>query len=195
MAGQPGWELFGPWDDERAGPRGDRRAPARSSGCARSAGAPTRPTRSSRAGSRRRCRPSTPARARRRTASGCPRPATRARRRSAAASSRTTSRTTTSRPGTSATASYVKFDHDFIGREALEGMADGEHRHEGHARARRRGRHAHDRHDVPEDRPREVHRLAVGRLLDAPVRPASRSTARPSASRPGSATAPTRARC
>ena len=24
--------------------------------------------------------------------------------------------------------SYVKFDHDFIGREALEGMADGEHR-------------------------------------------------------------------
>jgi syringate O-demethylase len=25
--------------------------------------------------------------------------------------------------------SYVKFDHDFIGREALEGMAQGEHRH------------------------------------------------------------------
>ena len=25
--------------------------------------------------------------------------------------------------------SYVKFDHDFIGREALERMADGEHRH------------------------------------------------------------------
>ena len=35
----------------------------------------------------------------------------------------------------------VKFDHDFIGREALERMADGEHRHEGDARARRRGRH------------------------------------------------------
>ena len=39
-----------------------------------------------------------------------------------------TSRTTTSRPGTSATGSYVKFDHDFIGREALEQMADDEHR-------------------------------------------------------------------
>ncbi len=56
MAGQPGWELFGPWDDEAAGARGARRAPARSSGCARSADARTRRTRSSPAGSRRRCR-------------------------------------------------------------------------------------------------------------------------------------------
>ena len=43
--------------------RGDRRARARSSACGRSAAAPTRRTRSSRAGSRRRFRPSTPARA------------------------------------------------------------------------------------------------------------------------------------
>ena len=84
--------------------RGAARRPARSSACAWPAGAPTRRTRSSRAGSRRRCRPSTRARACRRTASGCPPPATRPMRRSAAASSRTTSRTTTSRRGTSATA-------------------------------------------------------------------------------------------
>ncbi len=42
---------------------------------------------------------------------------------------------------------------------------------EGHARARRRRRHAHDRDDAPEERPREVHRLAVRGLLDASVRP------------------------
>ncbi len=35
---------------------------------------------------------------------------------------RTTSRTTTSRPTTSATGRFVKFDHDFVGREALEQM-------------------------------------------------------------------------
>ena len=55
MAGQPGWELFGPWEDGEAGARGARRARARSSACAWSAAAPTRPTRWSRAGSRRRC--------------------------------------------------------------------------------------------------------------------------------------------
>ena len=81
------------------------------------------------------------------------------------------SRTTTSRRGTSATGSYVKFDHDFIGRDALEQMAERRAPPEGDAGARRRGRDAHDRHDVPEDRPREVHRLAVGGLLDASVRP------------------------
>ena len=42
---------------------------------------------------------------------------------------------------------------------------------QGHARPRRRGRHPHGRDDAPEDRPREVHRLAVRRVLDAPVRP------------------------
>ena len=84
--------------------RGAASQPARSSGCGRRAAAPTRRTRSSRAGSPRRCRPSTPARASGRTASGCRRPGTRAPRRSAGASSPTTSRTTTSRPGTSATA-------------------------------------------------------------------------------------------
>ena len=67
--------------------------------------------------------------------------------------------------------SYVKFDHDFIGREALERMAERRAPPQGHARPRRRGRHAHGRHDAPEDRPREVRRLAVRRVLDAPVRP------------------------
>ena len=67
--------------------------------------------------------------------------------------------------------SYVKFDHDFVGREALEEKADGDHRTEGHAGARRRGRDPHDRNDVPEGRAGEVHGLALGRLLDAPVRP------------------------
>ena len=42
---------------------------------------------------------------------------------------------------------------------------------EGHAGARRRGRDPHDRVDVPASRPREVHGLAVCGVLDAPVRP------------------------
>ena len=69
---------------------------------------------------------------------------------------------------------YVKFDHDFIGREALEGMADDDASPEGHARARRRGRDAHDRDDVPEGGPGEVHGLARRGLRDAPVRPGHR---------------------
>ena len=61
MVGQPGWELFGPWEDGEAVREALVDAPARTSACGRSAAAPTRRTRSSRAGSPRRCRPSTPA--------------------------------------------------------------------------------------------------------------------------------------
>ena len=43
---------------------------------------------------------------------------------------------------------FVKFDHDFIGREALEKMAEETARQEGDAGARRRGRDARDRSDV-----------------------------------------------
>ena len=98
--------------------RSSRRA--RSSGCCRAERARTRPTRSNRAGSRRRCRRSTPARSCAATASGCPPTATRRPMPSRAASSLTTSRTTTQTRTSSATAHIVKFDHDFIGRDALE---------------------------------------------------------------------------
>ena len=67
--------------------------------------------------------------------------------------------------------SYVKFDHDFIGREALEGMADEDHRHKVTL--------ALDDEDVTrtigtmfqKTRSREVHRLARRGVRDAPVRP------------------------
>ena len=61
MVGQPGWELFGPWDDEPAVHEALARRGRGVRACGRSAGGPTRRTRSSRAGSRHRCPPSTPA--------------------------------------------------------------------------------------------------------------------------------------
>ena len=66
--------------------------------------------------------------------------------------------------------SYVKFDHDFVGREALE--RDGRRRPspEGHPRARRRRRDPDDRNDLRDRRASEIHGLAVGRVLDASVR-------------------------
>ena len=91
--------------------------------------------------------------------------------------------------------SYVKFDHDFVGREALEEIAERRAPAEGDAGARRRRRHEHDRDDV---RPRPIARSSsTGRR---PCTACTRSTgctwtARRSASRPGSATARTRARC
>ena len=69
---------------------------------------------------------------------------------------------------------FVKFDHDFIGREALEKMADGAAPQEGHARARQRGRHAPIGAMFQKARPGEVHGLAVRRLFHAPVRPRHR---------------------
>ena len=61
---------------------------------------------------------------------------------------------------------FVKFDHDFIGREALEKIADKRPPHEGHAGPERRGRDEHDRLDVRQGRAIEVLRLAVIRVLD-----------------------------
>ncbi len=43
---------------------------------------------------------------------------------------------------------FVKFDHDFTGREALERMADRAGPQEGHAGLERRGRRPRHRHDV-----------------------------------------------
>ncbi len=70
--------------------------------------------------------------------------------------------------------SYVKFDHDFVGREVLEEMAGADHR--------RKVTLALDDEDVTrtigtmfqQERAGEVHRLAVGRVLDASVRPRRR---------------------
>ena len=60
--------------------------------------------------------------------------------RSAAASSRTTSRTTTSTPYELGYGPFVKFDHDFIGREALEKIAEQAAAQEGDVRVERRRR-------------------------------------------------------
>ena len=65
---------------------------------------------------------------------------------------------------------FVKFDHDFIGREALEG--DGRAvAAEGDARLERRGRCTRGRHAVREGRRGEVHRLPALELLDVAERP------------------------
>ena len=105
MAGAPGPRDLGPVRGLRQDPRRDPRGRARVRPRARAARAPTRRTRSSRAGSRRRCPPiytGEELRALPRVAAG--RTATRPPTRSPAASSRTTSRTTTSTRGSSATA-------------------------------------------------------------------------------------------
>ena len=89
----------------------------------------------------------------------------------------------------------VKFDHDFIGREALERMADGEHR--------TKVTLVLNDEDVTRtigtmfrrQRSGEVHRVAQRGLRDAPVRRRDGRTARPSGCPRGSATAPTRASC
>ena len=61
MVGQPGWEIFGPWEQGDAVATPSSR-PARSSASGRSARAPIRPAASSPDGFRRRCRRSIPAR-------------------------------------------------------------------------------------------------------------------------------------
>ena len=90
--------------------------------------------------------------------------------------------------------SYVVFDHDFVGREALAQMAGGDHR--------RKVTLALDDEDVTrtigtmfESDEGEVHGLAVGGVLDAPVRPGHGRRKRDRRSAPGSATARTSARC
>ena len=62
MAGAPGLEIWGPVRRARGDPRRDRRRRQGVRPQGRSARAPMPPTRSNRAGSPRRCRPSTPAR-------------------------------------------------------------------------------------------------------------------------------------
>ena len=104
MVGQPGLGALRRLGGLRGGALGARRGWARVRAAARRAAERIRRTRSSQAGSPLRCPPSTPARSSGRTESGCPPPATRAPPRSGAASSPRTSRTTTSRPGISATA-------------------------------------------------------------------------------------------
>ena len=129
MAGQPGWELFGPWDDEahvreaivEAGEEFGLRQVGGRAYSVEHARVGLDPVPAARGLHRRR--------ASRHTASGCRRRATKARRRSAAASSPTRIEDYYFTPWDLGYGSYVKFDHDFIGREALERMADGEHRH------------------------------------------------------------------
>ena len=63
---------------------------------------------------------------------------------------------------------FVKFDHDFIGREALEKIAAEAAAQEGDARAERRGRHEGASGRMFAARASgEVLRLPVGRVLDA----------------------------
>ena len=94
MAGEPGLELWGPYETYDQTRETILEAGAEF-GLLPADPARTRPTRSSPAGSRRRCRRSTRAMACAATASGCPPTAMRPSRRSRAASCPTTSRTTT----------------------------------------------------------------------------------------------------
>ena len=90
---------------------------------------------------------------------------------------------------------FVKFDHDFIGREALEKMAEGPHR--------KKVTLALDNEDVPRVWARHAAARATAPSSSSSRRRSTRCTrstgdgrtARRSASRPGSATARTRARC
>ena len=69
---------------------------------------------------------------------------------------------------------FVKFDHDFIGREALEAMADEPTRQEGHARVERRGRRpARWARCSRRATPVEVHRPAALELLHLAERQAA----------------------
>ena len=154
MAGQPGYELFGPWDDgeavrdalfeagEEFGLRlvGGR---AYSSNTLESGWIPS-PLPAIYTGDG--------AEGLSRVAAG--RPATRARRRSAAASSRTTSRTTTSRRGTSATAASSSSTTTSSAARRSRSMAERTAPQEGDARARRRRRHAHHRRQFGKGRQR-----------------------------------------
>ena len=121
MAGQPGFELFGPWEQGeriREALLAGRRS---STGSCRSARGRTRPPTSSPAGCRRRSRRSSPARRCRPTASGCPPPRPV---RSPAASLRPNVSDYYLTPYELGYGKVIAFDHDFVGREALEAIAD-----------------------------------------------------------------------
>ena len=120
MAGAPGLEIWGPYDELRQDPRRDPRGRAGVRPRARAARAPTRRTRSSRAGSPRRCRPSTPARSCGRTASGCGADSYEATNALAGSFVSDNIEDYYLNPWELGYGSFVKFDHDFIGRDALE---------------------------------------------------------------------------
>ena len=104
----------------RQDPRRDPRGRARVRHRARAVRAPTRPTRSSRAGSPRRCRPSTRARGSARTASGFRADSYEATNALAGCFVSDDIEDYYLNPWELGYGSFVKFDHDFIGRDALE---------------------------------------------------------------------------
>ena len=193
MVGQPGWELFGPWDDERGRARGAARrgrglrdAPGRRPGVlVEHAGVGLDPVAAA-------------GRVHRRLAEGVSRVAAGGRVRGVGVDRRVVLVADIEdyyfTPWDLGYGSYVKFDHDFIGREALEAMAEGEHR--------QKVTLALDDDDVTETIGTMFGKGDRAKFMDWPsavycMHPStgSRSTARRSASRPGSATAPTRGRC
>ena len=171
MAGQPGFELFGPWEDgeavrdalveagEEFGLRlvGGR---AYSSNTLESGWIPS-PLPAVYTGDEHEGLS--------RVAAG--RRATRPRPRSAAASSPTNIEDYYLTPWDLGYGRFVKFDHDFIGREALEKMAEEPHRKKVTLALEQRGRRCgSSARSSQQGRPRQVHGVPVGGLLDAPVR-------------------------
>ncbi len=138
MVGQPGWELFGPWDDREAvldallAAGEEHRAPPRRRACVfvQHPGVGLDPLAASRRVLRRsRCS---------RIATGCLRPAMR---RMASIGGSFESPDIEDYYFTPWDLGYghlVKFDHDFIGREALERMVERRPSPQGHARPRER---------------------------------------------------------
>ena len=193
MAGQPGWELFGPWDDGEA-VREAIVGAGEEFGLRQVGGGRTPPTRSSPAGSPRRSRRCTRATASRPIASGCRRRATKAPRRSAAASSPTASSTTTSRPGTWGT-----------GSTSSSTTTSSAGRRSSGSRTTSIAARSRWLWTTTTSLPRSGRCSGGGTARSSSTGPprstrctpttGSRSTARRSGSRPGSATAPTRARC
>ena len=195
MVGQPGWEIFGPWEARRAMSGRDRRGRA---GVRNSTG-----RRANLSDELSRVRLDSVAASRRlhrRRDEGVPAVAERQRamkpwRRSAAASTRTNIADYYLTPWDLGYGPFVKFDHDFVGRAALEKMAASTP-HEGHAGLERRRRRAGLGIVVPRSRRhREVHRPAAGQLRDAAVRQGAERRQDRSASPPTPATTSTSARC
>jgi syringate O-demethylase len=70
--------------------------------------------------------------------------------------------------------SFIDFEHEFIGREALQKLAKGQHRKESDARPRERRRPQGDQQPAAEVGARQVLGIPVGRLLDASLRQGAR---------------------
>ena len=138
MSGVPGLELFGPLGRRRG--RRERRSSrrARSSGCARSAPGSTRPTRSSRAGSRARCRPIFTGDELKAYREWLPADGYEGTGSLGGSFYSDDIADYYLTPYDLGYGPLVKFDHDFVGREALEKMAANPTAEEGHARLERR---------------------------------------------------------